>query len=73
MTRRDGQPVGWRIDAVGTLLVLGAVGLVCTALTEAPGWPPSRTWPVLAAGLLIAAALVLHVSQHRDPLVAPRL
>src|SRR6266516_141119 len=39
-----------RIDRVGTVLVLGAVGLVCTALTEAPQWPPSRTWPVLAAG-----------------------
>jgi MFS family permease len=40
---RGGQRPGWRIDGVGTVLVLGAVGLVCTALTEAPGWPPSRT------------------------------
>jgi MFS family permease len=47
----DGQRVGRRIDGVGTVLVLGAVGLVCTALTEAPRWPASRTWPVLAAGL----------------------
>src|SRR5271169_4664739 len=48
------QRPGWRIDGVGTFLVLGAVGLVCTALTEAPGWPPARTWPVLAAGLVLA-------------------
>ena len=64
---------GWRIDGVGTVLVLGAVGLVCTALTEAPGWPPSRTWPVLAAGLALAAAFVAHIRRHPDPLVAPRL
>ena len=53
---RGSRRPGWRIDGVGTVLVLGAVGLVCTALTEAPGWPPSRTWPVLAAGLALAAA-----------------
>jgi hypothetical protein len=39
---RGSQPT-WRIDGGGTLLVLGAVGLVCTALTEAPVWPPPRT------------------------------
>ena len=44
---RGGQRPGWRIDGTGTFLVLGAVGLVCTALTEAPGWPRSRTWLVL--------------------------
>ncbi len=64
---------GWRIDGVGTVLVLGAVGLVCTALTEAPGWPPSRTWPVLAAGLALAAAFVAHIRRHPDPLVTPGL
>ena len=56
-----GRRPGWRADGVGTVLVLGAVGLVCTALTEAPGWPPSRTWPVLAAGLVLAAAFVVHI------------
>ena len=68
-----GRRPGWRIDGVGTVLVLGAVGLVCTALTEAPGWPPSRTWPVLAAGLVLAAAFVAHIRRHPAPLVAPRL
>ena len=67
------QRPGWRIDGVGTFLVLGAVGLVCTALTEAPGWPPARTWPVLAAGLVLAAAFVAHIRRRPDPLVAPRL
>jgi EmrB/QacA subfamily drug resistance transporter len=70
---RGGQRPGWRIDGVGTVLVLGAVGLVCTALTEAPGWPPSRTWPVLVAGLVLGAAFVAHIRRHPDPLVAPRL
>ena len=71
--QHDGRRPGWRIDGVGTVLVLGAVGLVCTALTEAPGWPPSRTWPVLAAGLALAAVFVAHIRRHPDPLVAPRL
>ena len=53
--------------------MLGAVGLVCTALTEVPRWPPSRTWPVLAAGLVLGAAFVAHIRRHPDPLVAPRL
>ena len=70
--RRNQRP-GWRIDGVGTLLVLGAVGLVCTALTEAPSWPPTRTWLVLAAGLMLAAAFVAHIRRDRDPLVDPRL
>jgi len=70
---RDGQPPGWRIDGVGAVLVLGAVGLVCAALTEAPHWPPSRTWPVLAAGLVLGAAFVSHIRRHPDPLVAPKL
>ena len=72
-SERSGQRPGWRIDGVGTFLVLGAVGLVCTALTEAPAWPPARTWPVLAAGLVLAAAFVAHIRRHPDPLVAPRL
>ena len=72
-SERSGRRPGWRIDGVGTVLVLGAVGLVCTALTEAPGWPPARTWPVLAAGLVLAAAFVAHIRRHPDPLVAPRL
>ena len=70
---RGGKRPGWRIDGVGAVLVLCAVGLVCTALTEAPRWPPSRTWPVLAAGLVLAAVFVAHIRSHPDPLVAPRL
>ena len=77
LPRRPHVPDGWRrarrIDGAGTVLVLGAVGLVCTALTEAPRWPPSRTWPVVAAGLVLGAAFVAHIRRHPDPLVAPRL
>ena len=71
--RDGGRPPGGRIDGVGTGLVLGAVGLACTALTEAPRWPAARTWPVLAAGLVLAAAFVAHIRRHPDPLVTPRL
>jgi EmrB/QacA subfamily drug resistance transporter len=71
--QRAGQGRGLHIDGVGTVLVLGAVGLVCTALTAAPGWPPERTSLVLAAGLILGAAFVVHIRRHRDPLVAPRL
>jgi EmrB/QacA subfamily drug resistance transporter len=68
-----GQRPAGRIDRAGTVLVLGAVGLVCTALTEAPQWPPSRTWPVLAAGLALGAWFVAHLRRRPDPLVTPRL
>jgi EmrB/QacA subfamily drug resistance transporter len=70
---RGGQRPGFRIDGVGTILVLGSVGLVCAALTKAPGWPPSRTWLVLAAGLVLGAAFAAHIRRHPDPLVPPRL
>jgi EmrB/QacA subfamily drug resistance transporter len=70
---RDGQRPGRRIDGAGTVLVLGAVGLVCVALTESPQWPPARTWPVLTAGLVLGAAFVAHIRRHPDPLAAPRL
>jgi EmrB/QacA subfamily drug resistance transporter len=77
LPRRPDVPGGRRrarrIDGVGAVLVLGAVGLVCTALTEAPRWPPSRTWPVVAAGLVLGAAFVAHIRRHPDPLAAPRL
>jgi hypothetical protein len=52
---------------------MGAVGLVCTALTQSPRWPASRTWLALAAGLVLAAALVARIRRHPDPLVSPRL
>jgi EmrB/QacA subfamily drug resistance transporter len=71
--QRHGRRPGWRIDGVGTVLVLGAVGLVCTALTEAAEWPPSRTGLVLAAGLALGATFVAHIRRHPDPLIAPRL
>jgi EmrB/QacA subfamily drug resistance transporter len=70
---RGSRRAGWRIDTLGAFLVLGAVGLVCTALTEAPGWPPARTWLVVAAGLALAIAFVVHIRRHPDPLVMPRL
>ena len=70
---RDGQQPGRPIDGLGAGLVLGAVGLVCTALTEAPQWPASRTWPVLAAGLVLGIAFVAHIRRHPDPLVTPQL
>jgi EmrB/QacA subfamily drug resistance transporter len=71
--RPDGHRPGFRIDGAGTVLVLGAVALVCTALTQAPEWPPLRTWLVLAAGLVLTAAFVAHIRRHPHPVVAPRL
>jgi len=70
---RGSQRTGWRIDSLGTVLVLGAVGLVCTGLTEAPGWPSARTGLVVAAGLVLAIAFVAHIRRHPEPLVSPRL
>ncbi|MEP7026487.1 MAG: MFS transporter [Actinomycetota bacterium] len=63
----------WRIDGLGTLQVLGAVGLVCLGLTEAPDWPPAWTTLVLAAGMVLAAVFVAHIHRYRYPLVRPGL
>ena len=70
---RGSQRTGWRVDSLGTVLVLGAVGLVCTGLTEAPGWPSARTGLVVAAGLVLAIVFVFHIRRHPEPLVSPRL
>ena len=70
---RDSQRVGLGIDRVGTGLVLGAVAMVCAALTEAPRWPASRTCSVLVAGVVLGVAFVAHIRGHPDPLVAPQL
>jgi MFS family permease len=47
LPRRDAGPAGSRAgkrtDLTGTVLVMGAVGLVCTALTQSSRWPASRT------------------------------
>ena len=71
--QRASQRTGWRVDSLGTVLVLGAVGLVCTGLIEAPGWPSARTGLVAAAGLVLAIAFVFHIRHHPEPLVSPRL
>ena len=77
LPRRDAAPAGLRAgrrtDLAGTVLVMGAVGLVCTALTQSSRWPASRTWLALAAGLVLAAVLVARIRRHPDPLVSPRL
>jgi EmrB/QacA subfamily drug resistance transporter len=62
-----------RVDGLGAVLVFGAMALVCTALVEATAWAPARTWSVLGVGVLLAAAFVVHVLRHPDPVVAPRL
>jgi hypothetical protein len=77
LPRRDAAPpgprAGRRTDRTGTVLVMGAVGLVCTALMQSSRWPASRTWLALTAGLVLAVALVARIRRHPDPLVSPRL
>jgi EmrB/QacA subfamily drug resistance transporter len=74
LPREDGAERGdRRIDYAGVLLALGAIGLVCTALTEIPVWPAVRTWGVLSLGLALAGAFVAHVRRHPDPVMKPRL
>jgi EmrB/QacA subfamily drug resistance transporter len=70
---RDGARVQQRVDAVGTLLVLGAIGLVCAGLIQAPTWPAIATWSVLGIGLLLVAMFVVHTLRHPSPLVPPAL
>jgi EmrB/QacA subfamily drug resistance transporter len=71
--QRDGLRVKQRVDAVGTVLVLGAMGLVCAGLIEAPSWPALTTWSILVAGLLLTATLVGHTVRHPAPVIPPRM
>jgi MFS family permease len=73
LARDDAGRGGGRIDGVGTLLALGTMGLVCTALTEMSAWPASRVWSMLAAGVALAAWFVAHILRHPEPVVAPRM
>jgi MFS family permease len=70
---RDVAGTRQRIDAVGAVLVLVAMGMVCAGLTEALEWPPVATWTVLAVGSLLVAGCILHVFRHPAPVVPPRL
>jgi EmrB/QacA subfamily drug resistance transporter len=70
---RDEAGARQRIDAVGTLLVLAAMGLLCAGLTEAPEWPAGFSWTVLGVGLFLAVVCVVHVVRHPAPVVPPRL
>jgi hypothetical protein len=70
---RDHAGARQRIDVLGTVLVLAAMGLVCAGLTEAPEWPAAATWTIIGVGLVLALATVWHVFHHPAPVVPPRL
>jgi len=62
-----------RIDGVGMLLVLGAMGLVCAGLVQAAAWPAYVIWPMLISGGVLAILFVFHAMRHPDPVIPPRL
>jgi len=62
-----------RVDWLGSVLVFGAMALVCTGLVEASSGPRWRMSAALAAGGVLAVVLVAHVRRHPAPVVAPRL
>jgi MFS family permease len=70
---RDTARASLRIDGVGLLLVLGAIGLVCAALVQAAAWPAFVIWPMLGAGITLAVLCVFHATRHPDPVIPPRL
>jgi EmrB/QacA subfamily drug resistance transporter len=70
---RDHAGAQQRIDGLGTLLVLAAMGLVCAGLTEAPEWPTAVTRTVVGVGLVLVLVTVWHVFHHPAPVVPPRL
>jgi EmrB/QacA subfamily drug resistance transporter len=73
LPHQAGRAPGRRPDVPGALLVLSAVGLTCVALTEAQAWPADRVWPLLAAGVVLSAVLVIHIQHREDPIISPRL
>ena len=70
---RDNPRGVLRIDGVGMLLVLGAMGLVSAGLIQASTWPAHVVWPMLGAGAALAIAFLLHAVRHPDPVIPPRL
>jgi EmrB/QacA subfamily drug resistance transporter len=70
---RDNPRGALRIDGVGMLLVLGAMGLVSAGLIQASTWPAHVVWPMIGAGLVLAIAFVFHAVRHPDPVIPPRL
>jgi MFS family permease len=62
-----------RVDGVGMVMALGAMGLVCAALVQAAAWPPAVVLPMIAAGVVVAIGFVYHAKHHPDPLIPPRL
>jgi MFS family permease len=68
-----GRQASGRADVPGSLLALGAIGLVCLALTEASQWPAWPTALLLGTGLALAAAFVTHIRRRPDPVLSPRL
>jgi MFS family permease len=71
LPHRAGQATARRPDVPGAVLVLSAIGLTCLALSEAQAWPAGRVWPLLAVGLALGAALVIHIRRRADPVINP--
>ncbi|WP_234356900.1 MFS transporter [Streptomyces sp. NBRC 110028] len=64
-----------RLDPLGTLLVLLAIGALTTACAEAPDWGyrAPATLGFLAAGVATGGLAVAHMRRHPDPVVDPAL
>ncbi len=60
-----------RVDVVGLLLMMAAVGAVALAIVESgsPGWTAGRTTAVAGGGLLAGLAFVAWARVHPEPLV----
>ena len=72
-TSRDGRQ--FRLDPVGAVLSIAAVGAVTYGVIEAPenGWTSSSTVMVLGIGLAAAVAFIVWEARRDDPILDVRL
>lgn len=69
------DPNAPRLDGVGALLSVAALGLIVYSIIEAPtqGWGSAQTVGGLAAGLVVLAGFLGWELTHDEPLLDPRL
>jgi EmrB/QacA subfamily drug resistance transporter len=70
-SKPDNETHPMKLDYRGTLLIVGAMGLVVLGLQQSAlwGWSSGKTWACLVVGLLLMGAFVIWELRTPDPLL----